>query len=182
MGIDDFQELLGSRNQGPTNNELIDMYDQDHNNEQEFIDPVQWNYGWEFNRIPQFNRKKAKNPYLVPKYFNLLPEPNNLLGDQHFNTKLWCKNSNFSDMVAVAKWLLSSAHVRLAMSSSQVPLKTCWVKGKVNVKSAVANKSLRWHGVVLKRMDYQVRCRPFHLAEVQNYEVLLLSCCFIMRR
>ncbi|GFX16257.1 hypothetical protein TNCV_4705111 [Trichonephila clavipes] len=55
---DGIQELLDSHYQELTTDEFIEIQEQDIV-ELESIDPVQSNYGWEFDRKPQLNCKRA---------------------------------------------------------------------------------------------------------------------------
>ncbi|GFY01418.1 hypothetical protein TNCV_850261 [Trichonephila clavipes] len=53
---EDVQELLNFKNQELTTGELIEMFNQEQDIEElESIDAVQSNYGWKFDRRPQFS-------------------------------------------------------------------------------------------------------------------------------
>ncbi|GFT91413.1 uncharacterized protein TNCV_4285691 [Trichonephila clavipes] len=55
--------------------------------------------------------------------------------------------------------------------SSPVPLKTRRVGQRCTLNLSRAETSSRWCGVVVRRGECQLRCRPRHLTMVQNYVV-----------
>ncbi|GFX61266.1 uncharacterized protein TNCV_3407401 [Trichonephila clavipes] len=57
------------------------------------------------------------------------------------------------------------------LSSSPVPLKFHRVGQRCTLNLSRAETSSRWCGVVVRRLGYQLRCRPCHLTMVQNYVV-----------
>ncbi|GFV02989.1 uncharacterized protein TNCV_2744521 [Trichonephila clavipes] len=63
-----------------------------------------------------------------------------------------------------------SDHGRHVMSSSPESLKTRHVGERCTLNLSRAQTSSGWCGVVVKRGACQLRCRPLHLAMVQNDE------------
>ncbi|GFX70262.1 uncharacterized protein TNCV_4616991 [Trichonephila clavipes] len=55
--------------------------------------------------------------------------------------------------------------------SNPVPLKTRRVGQRCTLNLSRAETSSRWCGVVVRRGECQLRCRPRHLTKVQNYMV-----------
>ncbi|GFV84190.1 uncharacterized protein TNCV_3038501 [Trichonephila clavipes] len=55
--------------------------------------------------------------------------------------------------------------------SSPVPIKTRRVGQRCTLNLSRAETSSRWCGVVVRRGECQLRCRPRHLTMVQNYVV-----------
>ncbi|GFV23783.1 uncharacterized protein TNCV_959771 [Trichonephila clavipes] len=74
-------------------------------------------------------------------------------------------------VAAVADWSRYRIVAGLVTSSNPVPLKTRRVV--MHVKLSRAETSSRWCGVVVRRGECQLRCRPRLLTIVQNYVVRL---------
>ncbi|GFW12040.1 uncharacterized protein TNCV_4531051 [Trichonephila clavipes] len=75
------------------------------------------------------------------------------------------------EVTAVAEWYRYRIVACLVTSSSPVPLKTRRVKQRCTLYLSRAETSSHWCGVVVRRGDCQLRCRPRHLTMVQNYAV-----------
>ncbi|GFX48988.1 uncharacterized protein TNCV_2797791 [Trichonephila clavipes] len=75
-------------------------------------------------------------------------------------------------------------HGRHVMSWSPVPLKTRHVGERCTLNQSRAQTSSRWSSVIVRRGEYQLRCRLRHLTMVQNYEVRRQksSCSVTVRR
>ncbi|GFS73423.1 uncharacterized protein TNCV_1101491 [Trichonephila clavipes] len=56
-------------------------------------------------------------------------------------------------------------------SSNPVPLKSCRVGKRYILNQSRAQTSSRWCGLIVTRRWCEFRCRPRHLALVQNYEI-----------
>ncbi|GFT41775.1 uncharacterized protein TNCV_4708291 [Trichonephila clavipes] len=61
-----------------------------------------------------------------------------------------------------------SDHGRHIMSSSPVPLKTHRVGERCALNPSRVQTSSRWCGVVVRRVECPLRCRPRHLTMVHN--------------
>ncbi|GFU86548.1 uncharacterized protein TNCV_4479841 [Trichonephila clavipes] len=72
-------------------------------------------------------------------------------------------------VATVAEWYRYRTVACLVTSSSPVPLKTRRVGQRCTLNLSRAGTSSRWCGVVVRRGRCQLRCRPRHLAMVQNY-------------
>ncbi|GFS74089.1 uncharacterized protein TNCV_3280501 [Trichonephila clavipes] len=59
----------------------------------------------------------------------------------------------------------------MCVSLSPLPLKTCRVGQQCTLDMSRTETSLRWCGVIVRRVGCQLRCRPRHLTMVQNYAV-----------
>ncbi|GFX10378.1 uncharacterized protein TNCV_1867731 [Trichonephila clavipes] len=62
-------------------------------------------------------------------------------------------------------------HGRHVMSSIPISLKARRVGQRCTLHLSRAETSSRWCGVVVRRLESQLRCRPCHLAMVQNYVI-----------
>ncbi|GFU32581.1 uncharacterized protein TNCV_3044691 [Trichonephila clavipes] len=76
-----------------------------------------------------------------------------------------------SDEAAVAEWYRYRIVACLVTSSIPVLLKTRRVGQRCTLNLSRAETSSRWCGVVVRRGECQLRCRPRHLTMVQNYVV-----------
>ncbi|GFU48032.1 uncharacterized protein TNCV_4968131 [Trichonephila clavipes] len=74
-------------------------------------------------------------------------------------------------VAAVAEWYGYRTVACLVTSSSPVPLKTHRVGQRCTLNLSRAEMSSRWCGVVVRRGEFHLRCRPRHLTMVQNYVV-----------
>ncbi|GFW38117.1 uncharacterized protein TNCV_601931 [Trichonephila clavipes] len=81
----------------------------------------------------------------------------------------WGASSGF--VAAVAEWCRYRIVACLVMSSSPVPLKTRRVGQRCTLNLSRAETSSRWCGVVVRRVECQLRCHSRHLTMVQNYVV-----------
>ncbi|GFU19060.1 uncharacterized protein TNCV_430931 [Trichonephila clavipes] len=64
-----------------------------------------------------------------------------------------------------------SDHGRHDMSSCPGPLRTHRAGERCTLNVSRAQTSSRWCGTVVRRGEFQLRCRLRHLTMVQNYEV-----------
>ncbi|GFX24326.1 uncharacterized protein TNCV_421271 [Trichonephila clavipes] len=74
-------------------------------------------------------------------------------------------------VAVVAEWYMYRIVACLVTSLSPVLLKTRRVGQRCTLNLSRAETSSRWCGVVVRRRRCQLRCRPRHLAVVQNYVV-----------
>ncbi|GFW44552.1 uncharacterized protein TNCV_4480981 [Trichonephila clavipes] len=74
-------------------------------------------------------------------------------------------------VAAVAEWYRYRIVACLVTSLSPVPLKTCRVEQRCTLNLSRAETSSCWCGVVARRGECQLRCRPRQLTMVQNYVV-----------
>ncbi|GFT79341.1 uncharacterized protein TNCV_3275681 [Trichonephila clavipes] len=84
-------------------------------------------------------------------------------------SRLWKRFQD--DVAAVAEWYRHRIVAGFVTSSSPVPLKTHRVGQRCTLNLSRAETSSRWCGVVVRRGECQLRCRPRHLTMVQNYVV-----------
>ncbi|GFY18967.1 transposable element Tcb2 transposase [Trichonephila clavipes] len=75
------------------------------------------------------------------------------------------------NVAAVAEWYRYRTVACFVTGSSPVPLKTRRVGQRCTLNLSRAETSSRWCGVVVRRGECQLRCRPRHLTRVQNYVV-----------
>ncbi|GFW95524.1 uncharacterized protein TNCV_1722251 [Trichonephila clavipes] len=81
--------------------------------------------------------------------------------------------SRLMPVATVAWWSKSRTRGKQVMSSSQGPLKTRREGARFTLNLLRAQTSSV--GVVVRRGECQLRCRPHHLTMVQNYEVRRLK-------
>ncbi|GFX29610.1 uncharacterized protein TNCV_4776821 [Trichonephila clavipes] len=81
-------------------------------------------------------------------------------------TTLLCSSSD--PVAEVAEWYGYWIVACLVTSLSPVPLKTRRVGQQCTLNLSRAETSSRWCGVVVWRVECQLRCRPRHLTMVQN--------------